>query len=288
MARLNTSNKNKTAAKRSKTGKKIYAPMPSGTFINAGTAKINSTSADILSPLKRRGAKELPGIRYFFYFMLFTSIYFIIISSAPEALAFPPYVAQAAVSFMYNYYGIFANYAANSTIALSFFFPLIVFSYLLAKGNRLMPIIRSLGLSRDKITLHNIGLGIVVFMAILALEFGMSIFEQVTHVSLPTNVNIVFSGMPLYLYLFTFIVAPFDEETLFRGFLVPRIGIIGSSLIFAILHFGYGSISELIAAFIFGLIAGYAFKKTRSLYVSILGHALVNFLTIALLLLSGI
>ncbi len=271
MARPNTSNKNKTASKR-KTGKKIYNPMPSG----------------ILLPLKVKGAKELPGIRYFFYFMLFSSIYFILISIRPESLAFPAYATQAAVSFMYYYYGIFANYIANSTIALSLLFPLIVFSYLLAKGNRLVPIIRSLGLSRDKITLRNIELGIVVFMAILALEFGMGIFEQVTHVSLPTNVNIVFSGMPLYLYLFTFIVAPFDEETLFRGFLVPRIGIIGSSLIFAILHFGYGSISELIAAFIFGLIAGYAFKKTRSLYVSILGHALVNFLTIALLLLSGI
>jgi CAAX amino terminal protease family. len=271
LARPNTSNKNKTASKR-KTGKKIYNPMPSG----------------ILLPLKVKGAKELPGIRYFFYFMLFSSIYFILISIRPESLAFPAYATQAAVSFMYYYYGIFANYIANSTIALSLLFPLIVFSYLLAKGNRLVPIIRSLGLSRDKITLRNIGLGIVVFMAILALEFGMGIFEQVTHVSLPTNVNIVFSGMPLYLYLFTFIVAPFDEETLFRGFLVPRIGIIGSSLIFAILHFGYGSISELIAAFIFGLIAGYAFKKTRSLYVSILGHALVNFLTIALLLLSGI
>lgn len=286
MARSNTSNK--TATKRRKAGKKIYKPMQTGTMKARRKARMNFNTNNILSPLNVEGAKELPGIRYFFYFLLFSSIYFVIIFIKPETLAFPSYASQAAVSFMYDYYGIFANYVANSTIALSLFFPLIVFSYLLAKGNRLKPIIRSLGLSRDKITLHNIGLGIVVFMAILALEFGMSIFEQVTHVSLPTNVNIVFSGMPLYLYLFTFIVAPFDEETLFRGFLVPRIGIIGSSLIFAILHFGYGSISELIAAFIFGLIAGYAFKKTRSLYVSILGHALVNFLTIALLLLSGI
>ena len=282
MARRSTLNK--ISVKRRKTGKKTAAIKQA---YGKDAAVSNIKAPGILSPLVKKGARELKGIRYLFYFLLFSSIYFIIIFIKPETIAFPAYISQASVSFIYHYYGIFANYVANSTMALSLFFPLMVFSYLLAKGNRLKPIIKSLGLSRDKITLHNIGLGVVVFLAILALEFGIGVFEQATHINLPTNVNIVFSGMPLYLYLFTFLVAPFNEEMLFRGFLVPRIGIIGSSLMFAILHFGYGSISELIAAFIFGLIAGYAFKKTRSLYVSILGHALVNLLTLALLLLGG-
>ncbi|MGC8730310.1 MAG: CPBP family intramembrane glutamic endopeptidase [Candidatus Micrarchaeia archaeon] len=87
--------------------------------------------------------------------------------------------------------------------------------------------------------------------------------------------------MPVYFLIFSFIIAPFTEEILFRGFLVPRLGIILSAIIFAVPHFiSYLSISEFVAAFLFGLAAGYAYKKTGSLYVSILAHMLVNFLAI--------
>ena len=105
-------------------------------------------------------------------------------------------------------------------------------------------------------------------------------------ISLPTNVRQLLGGLPAYFFAFAVIVAPIDEEILFRGFLVPRIGIILSALIFGILHFlSYASISEFIAAFVFGLIAGYAFKRTRSLYSTIIPHMLVNLLGILALLL---
>ncbi|MCL4373457.1 MAG: CPBP family intramembrane metalloprotease [Candidatus Marsarchaeota archaeon] len=174
--------------------------------------------------------------------------------------------------------------SANATIYLSLFLPSIVFTYLLFKKKTLGSIISDLGLSKSKFTLRNIGIGVGLFAAILLLSLGFGIFSEITGVQLPTHVQQLLSGMPLYLLLFSFIIAPIDEEILFRGFLVPRIGIIASALIFALLHFSYASISEVAAAFVFGILAGYVFKRTGSLYASITGHMLVNMLTIVTIL----
>lgn len=175
---------------------------------------------------------------------------------------------------------------ANATILISLLFPLIAFSYLLSKTNDFDFVIKNLGLSIDKLTFKNIIFGILLFLIILiGVEFGLSSFSKITNISLPTHVQQLLQGFPLYFYLFTFLIAPINEEILFRGFLVPRIGIILSAVIFASLHFSYLSISEFAAALIFGLIAGYAFKRTKSLYVSIVAHMLLNFLTILILFL---
>jgi uncharacterized protein len=179
------------------------------------------------------------------------------------------------------------NLEANSSIALSFMFPLIAMSYLLIKGNDLKQIIAMLGLSKDKISLYVIAIGICVFFAVVLFDFGVSLFSAATSIQLPTNVQSVLAGTPWYFLIFTFLVAPINEEIFFRGFLVPRIGIIISAIIFAVLHLSYLSISEFVAAFFFGLLAGYVFKKTKSLYASIIAHMIVNFVTIVSLFYVG-
>jgi membrane protease YdiL (CAAX protease family) len=178
--------------------------------------------------------------------------------------------------------------AANNTIYLSLLFPSIVFSYLFFKRKDLSSIINELGLSKKALTARNILIGILLFFAIILLSIAMGLFSQITSIPLPTNVTELLGGMPLYLLIFSFLIAPIDEEILFRGFLVPRIGIIASALLFALLHFSYSSISEVVAAIVFGLLAGYVFKRTKSLYASITGHMLVNMLTIIAMLLAGI
>jgi hypothetical protein len=145
--------------------------------------------------------------------------------------------------------------------------------------------VKNLGLSREMITPKNILIGLSLFVIMLIVEFGISAFSQVTHIALPTNVQQVLSGLPVYFFVFTFLIAPINEEIFFRGFLVNRIGIIPSALLFALLHFGYASISEFVAALIFGLAAGYVFKKTGSLYATITAHIILNMLTIVALFL---
>jgi len=212
-------------------------------------------------------AHEKPAVKYLFYAAFAISI-----------------IALLATYYAYGV-GIIGMTAANtySTIYLEIAFFLSVFAYMLAKGNTLSGIISQLGLSRKKIGVRFLLIGLLLFGAMLALEYGVGAYSYYTHTSLPTNVMKVLGGMPIYFYILSFTLIPFTEETLFRGFLVPRIGIIPAALIFALLHSGYGSISEFVAALVFGLLAGYVFKKTGSLYSTVLAHGLVNFLTIATL-----
>ena len=173
-------------------------------------------------------------------------------------------------------------FAADASIELSLFFPFIVFSYLLAKGKKLKGIVNDLGLSRKSLNLKSILIGVLLFALILVAEFLIGLISTVTGIQLPTNVSAVLSGMPIYFLVFTFLIAPIDEEILFRGFLVPRLGIAESALLFALPHLlTYASWSEFIAAFVFGLLAGYFFRKNKSLYTTIFAHMLVNALTIA-------
>ncbi|MEM0154402.1 MAG: type II CAAX endopeptidase family protein [Methanothrix sp.] len=218
----------------------------------------------------KREMPERAPIRYAFYILFIGSIF---------SIFFFPYLYAE---------GVIGINAANadSSIGLSLFFPLVVLSYMMAKGKNLKQIVIELGLSRRAMNRRALVYGITVFLAILLLEFGIGAFQEITHIPLPTNVSKLLGGLPAYFFAFAVIVAPIDEEILFRGFLVPRIGIILSALIFGILHFlSYASISEFIAAFVFGLIAGYAFKRTRSLYSTIIPHILVNMLGILALLL---
>jgi len=176
---------------------------------------------------------------------------------------------------------------AYSSIALSLFLSGIVFSYLFYKGNTLKQIIRQLGLSKDKLTFKMIGIGLLIFFGFILFTIALSLFSLATNIQLPTNVQTVLAGTPLYFLVFTFLVAPINEEIFFRGFLVPRLGIIASAIIFAVLHLSYLSVSEFSAALVFGLLAGYVFKKKNSLYPSIAAHMIVNAITITSIISLG-
>ncbi len=188
--------------------------------------------------------------------------------------------------FIWSFYA-FAIGAMNllyftelSTILLSFMFPTTVFTWLSLKGKSSMQIAAELGLSRDKFTKRALFAGIKLFFAILILEIALTVVTAFTGVQLPTNVETLLDGMPTWFLLFGIFISPLNEEIFFRGFMVPRIGVIPSALIFAAFHVGYNSIAEFAGAVIFGLLAGYVFKKTGSLYATTLGHLLINMLTI--------
>jgi membrane protease YdiL (CAAX protease family) len=140
-----------------------------------------------------------------------------------------------------------------------------------------------------------LGIGLILFIAIVILGLVISVISTITNVPLPTNVQSILGGTPLYFLIFTAVIAPINEEIFFRGFLVSKLGkmfgmasgILLAGLIFAVLHLSYLSVSEFVAALVFGLIAGYAFVKTKSLYPSIVGHMLVNLVTITSLIYVG-
>lgn|GEM_PF-1054785 len=93
-------------------------------------------------------------------------------------------------------------------------------------------------------------------------------------------------------------LSPFAEEALFRGYFFRRIsetvagkgraqsffhlaaGATLSSLLFAFLHFSYGSVAEIAVAFSVGLVLCAVTRKSGSLLPAAFAHAAFNFLSI--------
>ncbi len=244
--------------------------------------------------------KERVDVRYFFY--IFATV-----------------LVLLTVYYIYGYQQgtVSVNaFEANTSTTFSLMFSIFVVAYLMARGWNLKTIIRYLGLSRDKFNVTALVTGIKLLAIVFVFEIAISLFSQTTNIQLPTNVGDVLQGLPLYFLIFSFIIAPINEEIFFRAYLIQwfkqtyskvaeafaisktyessmiyvyrsGISILSSALIFAVLHSGYMSISEFSAALIFGLAAGYYYTKKGSLYATIFAHVAVNLLAVTAFLALG-
>ena len=85
------------------------------------------------------------------------------------------------------------------------------------------------------------------------------------------------------------------EELIFRSILQTRLeesmgmfsGLIVTSILFGVLHSGYGTFYEMLFTSLAGLIVGYIFQKTRSLPLIALTHGMVNIFLFGLMPLMG-
>jgi membrane protease YdiL (CAAX protease family) len=82
----------------------------------------------------------------------------------------------------------------------------------------------------------------------------------------------------------TLLVVLFIEEFFFRAFLINRTGMLPSTILFSILHIGYGSIAEIIGVFFLGLILAYWYKRNNSIIQNYLGHLFYDLVAILLYL----
>lgn len=119
-----------------------------------------------------------------------------------------------------------------------------------------------------------------ILLSIILTFLGLNDLERVSEVIALNMENAV-------LYIVVMAVLVFFEEFFFRSFLVNRIGMFPSSIIFGLAHIGYLSIAEIIGAFALGLILAYWFKQNKSILQNYLGHLLYNLFAIALYLLVG-
>lgn len=118
-------------------------------------------------------------------------------------------------------------------------------------------------------------------IALFALLFALGLVSLFLGINDQTKVASKVEPIPIFqLIIFASILAPFCEEFLFRGFLQNRFGIFIPSIIFSLLHFGYGSISELLGTLIIGLFLALLREKSKSITPGILIHMVYNFLAI--------
>jgi membrane protease YdiL (CAAX protease family) len=131
-----------------------------------------------------------------------------------------------------------------------------------------------------------------VYVALLIIGFRVifdnSLIFWVSKISMPNIINKPFEVQvipPILLILSLVVIAPIYEEIVFRGILLkgmankinPNIALVVSALFFAIVHL---SIPQGINAFLLGLITGFIYLKTESIYLSIFAHFVNNFLAI--------
>jgi membrane protease YdiL (CAAX protease family) len=118
-------------------------------------------------------------------------------------------------------------------------------------------------------------------LAIFLLVFALSMAALVLGFNDQAKVTQKIAGLPLYVLAMAVIFAPISEELLFRALLVPRVGIVLSSLIFGSLHLAYGSVVEVVGVALVGIILALAFRFSKSITPCILIHMIYNFLSIA-------
>lgn len=141
--------------------------------------------------------------------------------------------------------------------------------------------------------------GLGGYLVALPLMIGVSLLNQQLWQgqggSNPLLQTVLEEHDPLALGMFLFtaaIAAPFFEEVLFRGFLLPSLtrymplwGAIGlSSLIFAAAHL---SLSEVLPLTVLGTVLGFVYARSRNLLSSILLHSTWNSVTMVGLFLLG-
>jgi membrane protease YdiL (CAAX protease family) len=94
-----------------------------------------------------------------------------------------------------------------------------------------------------------------------------------------------------FLVVLTCLTAGITEELVFRGYMMPRLkllfnktylSIIISSVIFGLIHFGYGTALNVIGPFIIGLVFALHYYKYRNIKILIICHFLWDYVVILL------
>ena len=147
---------------------------------------------------------------------------------------------------------------------------------------------------RKNISLTDIGfrsdkmLKYIVFGVVLGLPLGTIEYFIITPVAAFPTFEIRYLVRDL-VYMVVFVSV--GEELLFRG-LVQRdmmnllgwkLGLLGASLMFGVMHLTWRSIPELGFTFLAGVVLGYVYYRTRSLTTPIIAHGVGNTVLVAVL-----
>lgn len=129
-------------------------------------------------------------------------------------------------------------------------------------------------------TLVGIAVGVGGWFATitLAMIVGMVLFalDLVDKDVRPSPMIPYMAGLPLWQKAIIVFMAMTVEEFFFRGWLQKRVGLVFSTIIFALAHAGYGQPMMLIGVTIVSFIIGYTFYRTRNLWPCIIAHGVFD------------
>jgi membrane protease YdiL (CAAX protease family) len=135
---------------------------------------------------------------------------------------------------------------------------------------------------------------ISIFLIQMTVLFLMGIILYVFDLLKPSPqfANVLkFMDANMFLIFLTSITAGVVEELIFRGYLQPRlehlfkkswIAILITSILFGLLHLGYGTVANVMGTFLISLVFCVFYHKYRSIKTLIVYHALYDVLIISL------
>lgn len=121
---------------------------------------------------------------------------------------------------------------------------------------------------------------IIVFLLLFFISLLINFIFVVIGISDLNLVTNTLESLSPFVIIYLLVVRVFLEEWFFRGFLVSKLGILASALIFSLAHFGYGSYVEVFGAFVLGLVLAYYYKKINNLWPLYAAHFAYNAIVI--------
>lgn len=124
-------------------------------------------------------------------------------------------------------------------------------------------------------------LGIAAWLAVLAVAvvLGLLLYalggDELVPKGPPALVPWM-AGLPIAVRILASLSAGVVEETFFRGFLQPRIGLVASSLLFVLAHASYGQPFMLVGVTLLSVIYGLLVRWRQSIWAAIAAHVLFD------------
>ncbi len=165
-----------------------------------------------------------------------------------------------------------------------FYVFLAVFTFFVARKDNWEKTFEYLGLTKKKfsakhLVMHSIALFVLLFLVLTVEAMVLSALS----LDDSDKVSMVLAGLSLPALIVAVTIGPFAEEVFFRGFVQKYAGVVITSLLFGLLHYSFGSVTELIGAFTAGIILGYWVKyKNQFLWPAIIAHSAYNLVSIIL------
>lgn len=183
---------------------------------------------------------------------------------------------ETIIAFLASFILFFLTVSIESFYIVDMHLALIVLSALLLWKKDLKTTLKALAIPGD--LKKNIIYGVVGFFLVIILSATLTVAMSNLLGSYADAQKIAqkVDALPVYILLMAILVAPISEELFFRAVLTERFGIIISSLAFMVSHISYGSITELIGAFVLGILFAVVYKKTKSVTPCIIMHFLYN------------
>ena len=121
-----------------------------------------------------------------------------------------------------------------------------------------------------------------LFLAVIVTSLLISLFNVNTESAVLKKALALFKNNYLLLF-FTCLTAGITEELFFRGYLLPRLAlllknqklaIVLSSILFGLMHLGYGTLVNVVGPIVIGLIFAFQYEKYRNIKIVIICHFL--------------